>query len=100
MLFWSLCCNSEKDSLSFKKYTYEDKAGKRKIQIYKIRSPRSKAKREAIVGNRLKDSQALLKLRADEPSIDVSHDLSGKEAQKEGNICVHMTDSFCCTVET
>ena len=100
MLFWSLYCNSEKYSLSFKKCTYDEKAGKRKVEIYKIRSPRSKAERQAFVGNRLKDSWAFLKLRADELSIDVSHDMNGKEAQMGGIIHVCVTDSFYCTVET
>ena len=27
-------------------------------------------------------------------------DLSGKEIQKRGDICIHIADSLCCTVET
>ena len=27
-------------------------------------------------------------------------DLNGKETQKRENICILITDSFCCTVET
>ena len=27
-------------------------------------------------------------------------ELNGKEIQKRGDICIHVPDSFCCTVET
>ena len=27
-------------------------------------------------------------------------DLNGKEIQERGDICIHIADSFCCTVET
>ena len=27
-------------------------------------------------------------------------DLNGKEIQKSGDICIHIADLFCCTVET
>jgi len=27
-------------------------------------------------------------------------DLNGREVRKEGDICICMPDSFCCTVET
>ena len=30
----------------------------------------------------------------------ISGDLSGKEIQKRGDICIHIADSFCCTAET
>ena len=28
------------------------------------------------------------------------HNLNGKETQNRGDICINVTDSLCCTVET
>ena len=35
-----------------------------------------------------------------EPCSVLCGDLSGKEIQKRGAVCVHIADSFCCTTET
>ena len=52
---------------------------------------------QQIASGRLLYDTVLRSILSDDLGVGVG---GGREAQEEGDTCVHMTDSLCCTAET